>query len=107
MKGNKGFTMIELMIVVAVIVVLVMIALPIYNDAVRKSRETADFENLRAAYAKASAKYLEGSEGTADTPPMQTDNKFTINDKLFEWHEKEIVTVVVDGDGVHSGSDIE
>lgn len=34
----KGFTLIELMIVVAVVAILASIALPAYNDSVRKSR---------------------------------------------------------------------
>lgn len=40
MTGGKarGFTLIELMVAVAVVAILVSIALPSYNDAVRKSR---------------------------------------------------------------------
>ena len=38
MKVSRGFTLIELMIVVAVVAILAAIALPSYNDSVRKSR---------------------------------------------------------------------
>lgn len=37
---KKGFTLLELMIVVAIIGVLAAVALPLYNDYVRKSRST-------------------------------------------------------------------
>ena len=38
MKRNVGFTLIELMVVVAVIAIIAAIALPNYRDQVRKSR---------------------------------------------------------------------
>ncbi|MFD0739466.1 type IV pilin protein [Lysobacter koreensis] len=37
-RAQRGFTLIELMIVVAVVAILASIALPAYNDSVRKSR---------------------------------------------------------------------
>lgn len=38
--GQVGFTLVELMIVVAVAAVLAMVALPMYQDSVRKSRRS-------------------------------------------------------------------
>ena len=52
-KNNKGFTLAELLIVVAIIAVLVAIAIPIFTKRLESSRETADLANLRGAYAVA------------------------------------------------------
>ena len=60
-NNKKGFTLAELLIVVAIIAVLVAIAIPIFNAQLEKSREATDTANLRSAYAEAVATYL--SEG--------------------------------------------
>ncbi len=57
-KNNKGFTLAELLIVVAIIAVLVAIAIPVFTTQLEKSREATDMSNLRAAYAEVMANYL-------------------------------------------------
>ena len=52
-KNNKGFTLAELLIVVAVIAVLVAVAIPSFTNQLEKSRQAVDVSNLRAAYAAA------------------------------------------------------
>lgn len=56
--NKKGFTLAELLIVVAIIAVLVAIAIPIFSSQLEKSRESADAANLRAAYAMGAAESL-------------------------------------------------
>ncbi len=51
-KNKKGFTLAELLIVVAIIAVLVAISIPIFTSQLEKSREATDAANLRAAYAE-------------------------------------------------------
>ena len=66
-KNNKGFTLAELLIVVAIIAVLVAIAIPVFTTQLEKSRDSVTASNIRAAYAEAASKYLtDGSESTTD-----------------------------------------
>lgn len=57
-KNEKGFTLAELLIVVAIIGVLVAISIPIFSAQLEKSREAVDLANLRAAYAEGSVEAL-------------------------------------------------
>ena len=63
MKKNnkKGFTLAELLIVVAIIAVLVAIAIPVFTSQLEKSRESTDLANVRSAYAAGITKVLEGT----------------------------------------------
>ncbi len=60
--GKKGFTLAELLIVVAIIGVLVAISIPIFSSQLEKSRENTDVANLRDAKAAAVALYLDNNE---------------------------------------------
>ena len=57
-KNKKGFTLAELLIVVAIIGVLVAISIPIFTAQLEKARDAVTLSNVRAAYAEASAAYL-------------------------------------------------
>ncbi len=55
LKHQKGFTLAELLIVVAIIAVLVAISIPVFTSQLEKSREATDKANIRAAIAAVNA----------------------------------------------------
>ena len=73
-KNNKGFTLMELLIVIAIIVVLVAIAIPVFNAQLEKAREATDMANIRAAYAEVSADLImnDEAEPSKDVEAVQT-----------------------------------
>lgn len=48
-NNQNGFTLAELLIVVAIIAVLVAVAIPVFNTQLEKAREAVDIANMRAA----------------------------------------------------------
>ena len=66
-KNKKGFTLAELLIVVAIIGVLVAVSIPIFTSQLEKAREATDEANLRALYAEAASALLtEDTSANAD-----------------------------------------
>ena len=58
--NKKGFTLAELLVVVAIIAVLVAVAIPIFTSQLEKSREAVDAANIRAAYAEVLSNKVSG-----------------------------------------------
>ncbi len=69
MKKNnkKGFTLAELLIVVAIIAVLTAIAIPVFTSQLEKSREATDQANVRSAYAYLMTEYLTNADSAYST----------------------------------------
>ncbi|MCD8016193.1 MAG: prepilin-type N-terminal cleavage/methylation domain-containing protein [Oscillospiraceae bacterium] len=57
-RDKKGFTLVELLIVVAIIAVLVAIAIPVYSNQLEKAKEAVDTANLQTAKALAESEWL-------------------------------------------------
>ena len=57
---NKGFTLAELLIVVAIIAVLVAVAIPVFTAQLNKAKIATTVANIRAGYAEAQARAMLG-----------------------------------------------
>jgi type IV pilus assembly protein PilA len=68
LNKREGFTLAELLIVVAIIAVLVAVSIPVFTSQLEKAREATDAANLRAAYAEQNAALLtwDGKTAIAD-----------------------------------------
>ena len=64
--NKKGFTLMEMLIVVAIIAILVAIAIPTFTSALNKARASADAANIRSGYAtlQAGAMLEDYADGT-------------------------------------------
>ena len=72
-KDKKGFTLMETLIVVAIIAILVAIAIPIFSNALTRAKVSADKANVRAYYAEVTAAYML-EEKAADDLPTDANN---------------------------------
>ena len=85
LKNSEGFTLMEMLIVVAIIAILVAIAIPTFTGQLEKAREATDLANLRSAYAEVMASALSGEKATG------------VDNSDNEWSKTVALTQKVDG----------
>ena len=85
--NKKGFTLMEMLIVVAIIAILVAIAIPTFTSAMEKAKSATDLANIRSGYANAmiiaiteepatETTYLLQKDGTVKTGATAADNAY-------------------------------
>ena len=63
-KSKKGFTLMEMLIVVAIIAILIAIAAPTFASALTKAKAVADEANIRSAQNVALVAYSDSTNHT-------------------------------------------
>lgn len=61
-ENKKGFTLAELLVVVAIIAILVAVSIPIFTGKLEEARKNTDLANERAAKAAAISDYMQSDQ---------------------------------------------
>ena len=75
-QNNEGFTLVNMLIVIAVIAILSVGAYPVFSTLIEKSWEAADISSVRSAFDHVSAEALMGNKTatvTVDLKQKQAD----------------------------------
>jgi type IV pilus assembly protein PilA len=104
-RENKGFTLMEMLIVVAIIAVLVAIAIPVFTGQLEKAREATDAANIRSAYGVIQAAALTQEDATSIKKNDTKDTKYTVpNTAAGSRQYQAVVTLQQTQDGWQSGA---
>lgn len=83
-KSRAGYTLMEMLIVVAIIAILVALMIPVLGGVLEKSREATDVANIRGAYATISVEALcdDITDGVIIIPLKQTKDDWQNEDLM-------------------------
>ena len=82
---NKGFTLIELIVVVSILAVLVGLLAPVYSKYIERSRESVDLANVRSAYDELMIEAATENQTTTKVVPLKQ--------KIAGWQSMNTVSI--------------
>ncbi len=78
-EEKGGFTLAELLVVVAIVMVLVAIAVPVFTGSLDKANKAVDAANMRTVKVEASYKYLLAEADKAGSGANAVTGKYYID----------------------------
>ena len=84
-QAENGFTLMEMLIVIAILAVLIPITIPVFASQLEKVREAADLANVRSAYAQVSVEALVENPKTTVT--------VNLKQKKADWQSMDPVNI--------------
>ena len=94
-NNNKGFTLMEMLIVVAIIAILIAIAIPTFTNSLKKAKDASDEANGRALYAALTSDIMLGSmkESDLSTTSCGADGKISYRNTEYKFNTGCTVTI--------------
>ena len=105
-NGNKGFTLLELLVVVLIIGILAAIALPQYQMAVGKARFATVKDNARVIKSALDRYYLADNNFTRNFEALDIDLSGTISNDKSTINLKDGCSCFIGGDSIFCGRNI-
>lgn len=105
LKKSGGFTLIEMLIVVAIIAILIAVSIPLVSGALDKARVATDAANERAAKAAAVIEFMtNGNDGTfyydaAEGKLVGTTDSTSLKYGQCSKHKDQCIQVYIDNKG--------
>ena len=103
--NKKGFTLIEMLVVIAIIAILVAIVIPVVSNATEKAKQATDVANVRSLVAQYQIELLNGDASASKTALLAFEAKAAkgiYNTPTFDGDEATvtyIATLLEDGNG--------
>jgi type IV pilus assembly protein PilA len=82
-NNKKGFTIVELVIVIAVIAILAGVLIPTFSGVVKKAKENAALQEVKNAYTATLADDLSTPETEGDKVNVDTDIYVIVDEDIY------------------------